>query len=411
MIYVCNKTGFAAAFRSELQTLIGACRRTRIYIDYQCQVLLDQAVSIIPYGYAVINLKTLNPSRREDICLSKFLTLILQFISQRHRPLRGSALKLLLDYIRRFPCKTSVTAAGCYLCPAPGTKGNKVLVCCSVDSVLPSKTELCSRYPTPGLKQCLPSDVEQIILDQKSKLVHLIPDASDVHFLNAVSSTSVLAESRRLEILSELTCKTITQLQVRENRLFHSKTEETFGSNSKNEGQLASSMSQPFQPGQSFYFVGRFFLRWVLSEERNSCNSLEKDDETRHHPCSLYIGGDSVAYIRPMVEEDWLYLAKLLKARVSDKSEQEDIIFSKVTKQVTGKMSPCSDYAKLSALRALTALKSIPAAARRGMPVAVSSEGILLSIPSVGFKQCPCLDISAEFRPRVPLGGGHSSFA
>jgi len=233
------------------------------------------------------------------------------------------------------------------------------------------------------LRQCLPSDVEQIILDQKSKLVRLIPDASDVHFLNAVSSTSVLAESRRLKILSELSCKTITELQVTENQLFHSKTEETFSGNSKNEGQRASSISHPFQPGQSCYFMGRFFLRWVSSKKRNSCNnrSLKKDGETRHHPCSLCSGGGSVAYIRPMVEEDWLYLAKLLKASDSDNSKQEDDLFLKVTKQATGNMSPCSDYAKLSALQALTALKYIPVAARRGIPVAVSAEGTLLSIP------------------------------
>ena len=47
-VYECNWTGFAAALRSELQTLIGACRRTRRYIDHQCQYLLNQAVSIKP---------------------------------------------------------------------------------------------------------------------------------------------------------------------------------------------------------------------------------------------------------------------------------------------------------------------------------------------------------------------------
>lgn len=31
-----------------------------------------------------------------------------QFVSQRHRPVRGSTSKLLLDYIRTFPCKVNL---------------------------------------------------------------------------------------------------------------------------------------------------------------------------------------------------------------------------------------------------------------------------------------------------------------
>lgn len=93
------------AFRSELQALISVCRRTRLYVDHICQVLLNQAVTIMPHGYAVIDLEKLNPSQTEDLCLSRFLALVLQFVSQRHRPVRGSALKLLLGYIRTFPCK------------------------------------------------------------------------------------------------------------------------------------------------------------------------------------------------------------------------------------------------------------------------------------------------------------------
>ncbi|XP_057545624.1 uncharacterized protein LOC130824581 isoform X2 [Amaranthus tricolor] len=57
------------------------------------------------HGYAVIDLESLNPSERDDICLSRCLAVILQFISQRHRPVRGSASRLLLDYIRTVPCK------------------------------------------------------------------------------------------------------------------------------------------------------------------------------------------------------------------------------------------------------------------------------------------------------------------
>nr|GEW70157.1 ribonuclease H-like domain, reverse transcriptase, RNA-dependent DNA polymerase [Tanacetum cinerariifolium] len=51
---------------------------------------------------------------------------------------RGSA---LLDYFRTFPCRASYTAAGCYLCPSPRSKGTKILVICSVNSSLPMKMD------------------------------------------------------------------------------------------------------------------------------------------------------------------------------------------------------------------------------------------------------------------------------
>ncbi|KAJ1377454.1 tRN, partial [Sesbania bispinosa] len=94
-----------SAFKSELQAVISACRITRSYIDQICYSLLHRAVVIKDNGYAIIDLKILCPSKMEDICLMKFLSLVLQFISQRQRQIRGSALKLLMDYIRTFPCK------------------------------------------------------------------------------------------------------------------------------------------------------------------------------------------------------------------------------------------------------------------------------------------------------------------
>lgn len=371
------------AFRSELQALISVCRRTRLYVDHICQVLLNQAVTIMPHGYAVIDLEKLNPSQTEDLCLSRFLALVLQFVSQRHRPVRGSALKLLLGYIRTFPCKTSLTAAGCYLCAAPGTKGAKVLVCCSVESVLPSKNDLHSTCPDQWLKQCIPSYVNQIVTEQKSQSEPLVPNSSDVHFLGSMSTDSVLVEARTLKILSESTCETIKHLHMKENQLFKSKIGVKSSKEAKNQEQPATAISNPFQPGQSCYFMNRFLLTWMSRDESNLCSF-----------CS---GNDTEGYLRHMIDEDWLYLAEVSKDEDSDETKPQ-------------KTNLCSDYRRLSAQEALTILKSIPVAARRGIPVLVSTEGILLSIPSVGFKHCSFLMMSAEFRPRVPLGGGHILF-
>lgn len=397
-------------FKSELQGLIALCRRTRFYVDYICQVLLDQALIIMPHGYAVIDLGSLNASEREEICLSRFLALVLQFISQRDRPVRGSASRLVLGYVRTFPCKTSLTAAGCYLCPAPGTKGTKVLVCCSVHSAFPVKTELCSPYPGQGQKQSFSYGVEQIVKNQKCMLKHLVPDASHVHFLDAVSSKSVLVEARKLKILSESTYESILQLQMKEKQLFKSKSEVISNSEPKNEVELLPA-KEPFRPGQSCYFMSRFFLTWMSNDEMDSCYScLEDGERTRLQNCRLCMAGDLIAYIRHMIDEDWLVLAKLSNAQDSCNLQKQKFLTDNGMEQVTDKISLYSNYARSSAQQALRNLKSIPVAARRGLPVIVSAEGFLLSVPSIGFNHCPSLMISAQFKPRVPLGGGHSSF-
>ncbi|TXG61393.1 hypothetical protein EZV62_012756 [Acer yangbiense] len=201
-------------FKSELQAIISTCRKTRSYVDHICSDLINRTVTIVNDGYAVIDLEILNPSKVEDICLTKFLALVLQFISQRQRPIRGSASKLLLDYIRTFPCKTSLTAAGCFLCPAPRSRGAKALVCCSVDCPLPSKMELIQTYSN-GEQTHFVSNIEQIIADAKSYTDQLVPDASKVHFLD-VTSDSVLTEAKRFNIVSESTYRNILLLQREE---------------------------------------------------------------------------------------------------------------------------------------------------------------------------------------------------
>eukprot|EP00257_Ricinus_communis_P014115 XP_015571715.1 uncharacterized protein LOC8268361 isoform X7 [Ricinus communis] len=70
-------------FKSELQAVISACRKTRAFVDQTCRNLINQAVTLIHQGYAIIDLEILNPSKVMDICLVKFLALVLQFISQR----------------------------------------------------------------------------------------------------------------------------------------------------------------------------------------------------------------------------------------------------------------------------------------------------------------------------------------
>ncbi|KAA8534971.1 hypothetical protein F0562_029974 [Nyssa sinensis] len=265
----------SSIFKSELLAIVSACGRTRCYVDQVCRNLINQSVTIIDKGYAVIDLETLNPSKIEDICLSKFVALVLQFISPRHRPVRGGASKLLLDYFVLFHARsvmailqTSLTAAGCYLCAAPGSKGTKVLVCCFVDTSFPSKVELFHKHSYEEQKHCLLSEFEQIIADGKSYSDQLVLGTSDVHFLDVASSESLLVEAKRRDIISDSTHRSILSLQREEIEHFKSKTEVL--SNCKStEGveSVSTSQSEAIEPGQNVYFMNRFLVMYKLSKK------------------------------------------------------------------------------------------------------------------------------------------------
>ncbi|KAF5945740.1 hypothetical protein HYC85_015968 [Camellia sinensis] len=379
---IISSFSYFAIFRSDLQAVISTCRRTRLYVDQSCCNLINQSVTIMNKGYAVIDIEILNPSKVEDIFLSKFVALVLQFISQRHRPVRGSALKLLLDYFRTFPCKTSFTAAGCYICPAPGSKGSKILVCCSVDSCLPLKTELFHKLSCEGQKHFMLREIEQIIADGKPYLDHLVPDASNVLFLDGTSSESVLVEARRINILSESTYRNILSLRRDETKKFRSKTEDVSNCELMHKVEtLGSNLSSPtLQPGYIGYFMNRFLVKWEL---------IEKISRDGYRCESCLVGHDKVAEVHHMVDADWLYLAKLSECHHMENSEVQRVLSVEKLEQVTGKINVCSDYAQISAQNALRLLKSIPVAARRGLPVLVNPQGQLLSIP---YRQFSCLE-------------------
>ncbi|KAL2479766.1 Adenine nucleotide alpha hydrolase-like superfamily protein [Abeliophyllum distichum] len=379
-------------FKTELQAVISACRRTRFFVDKLCCKLINEAVTIVPHGYAVIDLGILNPTEVKDICLVKFIALVLQFISQKHRPVRGSTSKLLLDYIRTSPCKTCLTAASCYLCPAPGSKGTKILVCCSVNSSFPLKMELFEAC-TYGEHDCyVTSELKQIIANGIAYSDKFLPDALNFPFMDITSSESVLIEAKRLGIISDSTHRSIVSLQKEESENFISKPAIISEFESKDDVQHAGATPRKsIYPGQVGYFMNRFILNWMgfhkTSPNKSSTNEVERDKDlgVEGQCCSsCIIGHERGAEVRHMIDTDWIYLSNLSKLRNVESFQQQ--IHSKKT-------ISCSDHAKLSAQRALTSLKSIPVAARRAMPVLVNPQGILLSIPGIGFTHCPCLMI------------------
>ncbi|KAF5187141.1 tRNA(Ile)-lysidine synthase [Thalictrum thalictroides] len=394
----------------ELQAIISACRRTRLFIDKVCSDLINKAVTVTVHGYAIIDLEKLDPLNVDDVCLSKFSALVLQFISQRHRQVRGRTLKLILEYMRNLPCKTSLTAAGCYLCGAPQSKGTKILVCASLH---PSEMESSHSYLFEGNKSCTPSEIEQIIIDGKSYSDSLIPDASNVPFLLATSSESILSEGKRLNVLSESTYNSIISLQKEETKHFKAKSEVTCGNELRHyvTSAVTTLLGEPLQSELLYHFMNRFVVTWKLQRKVTETTLLK--DINLHQSLdgslckSCVVGHETVAYVRHMIDKDWLYLGNLSKVQISD--EYQEQITSKVNSR-TDKILPCSEYRRVSAQRALRDLKFIPVAARRGLPVLVDSQGLLLSIPSISFQHCPYLLASVVFKPRVPLGGAMGPF-
>ncbi|KAK7379999.1 hypothetical protein VNO78_32319 [Psophocarpus tetragonolobus] len=406
----------SSTFKFELQAIISACRITRTYVDQISYSLIHDAVVIKDHGYAVIDLQILHPLKIEDICLMKFLSLVLQFVSQRQRQVRGSALKLLKVYIRTFPCKNSITAAGCYLCPDPGSRGSRVLVCCcSDDCALPSKMEVFESHSPEAYR--VASELETIIENENSYVNDLVPNASDVHFLD-VNPEFILTEAKRLNIIGEPTYNSILALQKQETAHFRSKTEVVSDSASKHGVEMVTPFSKSLQPENFCYFMDRFILTWKLK------NKFDKDEVSglvdyvinlseeggRYCHTSCVAGDNKVLEVRHMIESDWLYLAELSKYPLSKSFPQYGVKSVNGSKQIMDRTSPCLHYASASAKQALHLLKSIPVAARRSLPVLINQQAQLVSIPSVNFKHCPLLMVHVEFKPKIPLSGGHTSF-
>ncbi|XP_027358151.1 uncharacterized protein LOC113867208 isoform X2 [Abrus precatorius] len=383
----------SSAFKSELQRVISACRITRTYVDQICYSLLHHAVVIMDLGYAVIDLQVLCPLKIEDICLMKFLSLVLQFISQRQRQIRGSALKLLLDYIRTFPCKNSITAAGCYLCPDPGSRGARVLVCCSVDCALPLKMEFFEPCSYGQHEYWVANELGKVIEDEKSYANNLALDASDIHFLD-VNPELVLTEAKRLNIISESTYNSILVLQKQETTRFRSKTEAISESASKHGVETVTSSGKSLQPGEFCYFMDRFIFSWKLNNkiDRDAIPDLvDYDMDLSSFYCTSCIGNhNEVPEVRHMIESDWLYLAELSKYPLSKSFPQHRVISMNRTNQMMEKTDSCLHYASASAKKALWLLKSIPVAARRSLPVLINQQGQLLSIPALPLLDGAC---------------------
>ncbi|CAN6456452.1 unnamed protein product [Victoria cruziana] len=381
------KNFIGSSFGRELQAAISACRTVRSFVDQTCQKLMHQSVTIMNHGYVTIDLLKLDPSNVKDLCLSKFMSLILQFVSQRHRPVRGNTSELLLDYIRTFPCKNSLTAAGCYLCPVPKTKGTKIAVCFSHDSPQPSNPEPSHSYDCKQYPSCPFNEVGGIIEAAESVPGHVVENVLYASLLQTNCPEVFFGEARKLNLLSELTVERIGSIQHEESNRFVPDAESNTQSEIKHERTHVVALSgQQVCAGERNYFMNRFLVTWKLLHPVAEDQFLsEFSDDLKlcslNCDCNLFAAKDEALVVRSMKDADWMYLSKLTRAHLLKGCENQKISSPPSLKKDVECTFSCYDYTLWSAKRALQTLQSIPVAARRGLPVFVDSEGQLLSIP------------------------------
>ncbi|KAF3783865.1 tRNA(Ile)-lysidine synthase [Nymphaea thermarum] len=376
----------ASSFGRELQAAISACRKVRSFVDQTCQKLTHESVTIMDHGYVIIDLLKLDPSNVEDLCLSKFMSSILQFVSQRHRPVRGNTSKLLLNYIRTFPCKNSLTAAGCYLCAVPRTKGTKIAVCFSHDSPQPSNNELSRTYSCKQYLSCPFNEVGEIVEAAKSVHGYVVENVLYADLLQASCPGSFLGEARKLNLLSELTVERVGSMQHEESQRFISDAKSKTQFEIKHERKyVAALLGQPLCAGEQTYFMYRFLVTWKLCDlvaENEFLSEVSKNDLNQCSltcDCNLHAVKDEALGVRSMEDTDWMYLSNLTRTNfLKEYQNQKNPSPPPLKKVVQG---TCYDYTVWSARRALQTLQSIPVSARRGLPVLVDSQGLLLSIP------------------------------
>ena len=221
------------------------------------------------------------------------------------------------------------------------------MVAADVDSPRPSDAD------TPSYKRSLnqpdfPStEIDEIISAAKllhSQSFHL----PDLQFLpKSTSPEGILKEAMKFNIISESTYNIILSLQKEESEAFRASVGSKDITEAKHRAKSAYIPMVELNPGDSCHFMGRFMVSWEHPRGQNPCQSCLADH--------------GAVFIRHMVDADWLYLVNLPNVKTAPHQ--------------------CLDYGQKSAQKALELLKSIPARARRGLPVLVNSQGLPLSIP------------------------------
>lgn len=263
-----------------------------------------------------------------------------------------------------------------------------LVVCYSPDSSQSSRTKTIQKFSIHAYLDTA-SELESIVSEAKANAESIVQQRVDLPFLHVSCSESIISEAMKLNLLSESSCHIIDLLQKEEAKYFYSYTKIERNNSTCRTYSSSSSVREPLHYGHFCYFLDRFLVQWKISEtvlnkrspiEVNDFN-WDSNDQTKICLCNCGVVNDhKMAVVRLMIDDDWMQLSELSKGHIPVVVKE----FTEMDKRpinMTMDWTNCLDYLHQSAGEALQALKSIPVSARRALPVLVSSQGQLLSIP------------------------------
>uniref|UniRef100_A0A0D3F3D6 Uncharacterized protein n=1 Tax=Oryza barthii TaxID=65489 RepID=A0A0D3F3D6_9ORYZ len=335
-------------YKSELHKLIYACRLTRAFIDNACSMVLKKSLTIM---------------------------------------------------------EAALSVAGCYLCAVPRSKGTKVLVCCSVDLMESSSVHM--SYKCSYVKQPPPvSEINQIVTEARIYSDQFRQNCPNTPFPSSKFSTDVLNKARDLKLIGDCTLEKLNYLQTDEHQKFITTKEH-------GQEQYLEKTSFPYLevlnlwPGETCHFMGRFLITWRTSEV--VVNGMCLHDSQKHTCQYCMVNQDGSLAIRHMFDTDWLFLAEVCK--IHSLEENKNYSNALCDKLEDAKLVQHSRYLQLSAMKSLQILRSIPAPARRMLPVLTNSQGAVLSIPcQPGVAEAIATFGTRQVEMKVPLDHCESNF-
>uniref|UniRef100_A0A0D9YQ71 Uncharacterized protein n=1 Tax=Oryza glumipatula TaxID=40148 RepID=A0A0D9YQ71_9ORYZ len=335
-------------YKSELHKLIYACRLTRAFIDNACSMVLKKSLTIM---------------------------------------------------------EAALSVAGCYLCAVPRSKGTKVLVCCSVDLMESSSVHM--SYKCSYVKQPPPvSEINQIVTEARIYSDQFRQNCPNTPFPSSKFSTDVLNKAKDLKLIGDCTLEKLNYLQTDEHQKFITTKEH-------GQEQYLEKTSFPYLevlnlwPGETCHFMGRFLITWRTSEV--VVNGMCLHDSQKHTCQYCMVNQDGSLAIRHMFDTDWLFLAEVCK--IHSLEENKNYSNALCDKLEDAKLVQHSRYLQLSAMKSLQILRSIPAPARRMLPVLTNSQGAVLSIPcQPGVAEAIATFGTRQVEMKVPLDHCESNF-
>uniref|UniRef100_A0A0E0G4P6 Uncharacterized protein n=1 Tax=Oryza nivara TaxID=4536 RepID=A0A0E0G4P6_ORYNI len=335
-------------YKSELHKLIYACRLTRAFIDNACSMVLKKSLTIM---------------------------------------------------------EAALSVAGCYLCAVPRSKGTKVLVCCSVDLMESSSVHM--SYKCSYVKQPPPvSEINQIVTEARIYSDQFRQNCPNTPFPSSKFSTDVLNKAKDLKLIGDCTLEKLNYLQTDEHQKFITTKEH-------GQEQYLEKTSFPYLevlnlwPGETCHFMGRFLITWRTSEV--VVNGMCLHDSQKHTCQYCMVNQDGSLAIRHMFDTDWLFLAEVCK--IHSLEENKNYSNALCDKLEDAKLVQHSRYLQLSAMKSLQILRSIPAPARRMLPVLTNSQGAVLSIPcQPGVAEAIATFGTRQVEMKVPLDHCEGNF-